>query len=71
MLFLCLLNIQNTNSWRKALKHVNSNLIQVFIVNMIKTQGTTKKEHGLKGLPTYFDLQSSTEIHAQILESWE
>lgn len=71
MLFLCILYIWNASSWRKALKCVNSNLIWAFMVNTIKIQGTTKKEHGLKHLPTYFDLQSSTEIHSQILESWE
>lgn len=69
MLFLCL--------WIYEIptpegKHLNMwMVIWAFIVNMIKNQGTTKKEDGLEGLPKHFNLQSSIEIHAWILESWE
>lgn len=40
-------------------------VIWAFIVSVIKNQCTTKKEHGLKGLSTYFNLQTSTEIYVE------
>lgn len=40
-------------------------VIWAFIVSVIKNQCTTKKEHGLKGLSTHFNLQTSTEIYVE------